>query len=54
MRRLWSELSDDDIDGSKTERDRLARLLQERCGYSRERADEEVKQLFDRPFDLEK
>ena len=43
LRAWWGQLTDDDVEeiGGKTEK--LLGLLQEKYGYSRERAEEEVK-----------
>ncbi len=46
MKRWWGELTDDDLDKAAGDRDKLAGLLQEKYGYTRERAREEVDRRF--------
>jgi uncharacterized protein YjbJ (UPF0337 family) len=41
----WGKLTDDDLEQIDGERDKLVVILQERYGYSREKADEELKRL---------
>ncbi len=38
----WGKLSDDDLDRVQGKRDVLAGLLQEKYGYNRQRAEEEI------------
>lgn len=44
----WGELTDDDVDQIEGEYDQLVGRVQERYGYSRERAQREVDEFFDR------
>lgn len=44
----WGELTDDDINQIEGEYDQLVGRVQERYGYSRERAQREVDEFFDR------
>jgi uncharacterized protein YjbJ (UPF0337 family) len=41
----WGKLTDDDLEQIDGKRDKLVGLLQERYGYSREKAEEELKRL---------
>ena len=41
----WGKLTDDDLEQIDGNRDELVGLLQERDGYSREKAEEELKRL---------
>jgi uncharacterized protein YjbJ (UPF0337 family) len=43
IKATWGKLTDDDLDKVAGNHGRFVELLQERYGYSRERADEEVK-----------
>jgi len=38
----WGELTEDDLDKAEGERDILVGLIQEKYGYARKRAEEEV------------
>jgi uncharacterized protein YjbJ (UPF0337 family) len=38
----WGKLTDDDINGIQGKRDVVVGLLQEKCGYTKEKADEEI------------
>jgi uncharacterized protein YjbJ (UPF0337 family) len=42
VREWWGKLTDDDIERIGGNKDKLLGVLQERYGYTRERADEEV------------
>jgi uncharacterized protein YjbJ (UPF0337 family) len=42
----WGDLTDDDLDRIEGEWDKLVGRLQERYGYTRERAETEVEQRF--------
>ena len=42
----WGDLTDDDLDRIAGERDKLVGRLQERYGYARERAEQEVDRRF--------
>lgn len=42
VREWWGKLTDDDIERIGGKKDKLLGALQERYGYTRERADEEV------------
>jgi uncharacterized protein YjbJ (UPF0337 family) len=42
VREWWGDLTDDDIEYIAGKRDRLLGMLQERYGYTREEADEEI------------
>ena len=42
IRERWGDLTDDDLAKIAGKRDRLIGLLQEKYGYSRERAEQEV------------
>ncbi len=42
VKEWWGELTDDDLDRIDGKKDKLIGRLQERYGYSRERAEEEV------------
>ena len=41
----WGKLTEDDLEQVDGKRDKLVGLLQERYGYSREKAEEELKRL---------
>jgi uncharacterized protein YjbJ (UPF0337 family) len=41
-RQWWGKLTDDELDRIEGHRDRLVGLLQEKYGYTREHAEEEV------------
>ena len=41
----WGKLTDDDLEQIDGKRDKLVGILQERYGYSREKAEEELKRL---------
>lgn len=42
MRQWWGKLTDDDIEQAAGQKDKLIGKLQERYGYSREQAQQEV------------
>ncbi|NLD71634.1 MAG: CsbD family protein [Chloroflexi bacterium] len=46
IRKQWGRLTDDDIDALEGESDRLLGVLQERYGYSRQRAEEELSRFL--------
>jgi uncharacterized protein YjbJ (UPF0337 family) len=46
VKKWWGDLTDDDLDRIEGERDKLIGRLQERYGYSRERAEAEVDRRF--------
>jgi uncharacterized protein YjbJ (UPF0337 family) len=46
VKKWWGDLTDDDLDRIAGERDKLIGRLQERYGYARERAEEEVDRRF--------
>ena len=41
VKEWWGKLTDDDLDRAEGKADRLVGLLQEKYGYSREKAEEE-------------
>jgi uncharacterized protein YjbJ (UPF0337 family) len=43
VREWWGKLTDDDIDRIAGKRDKLLGVLQERYGWTRERAEDEIK-----------
>lgn len=47
IKQRWADLTDDDIMGIEGKSDKLAGILQEKYGYSREQAEEEVDQFLD-------
>jgi uncharacterized protein YjbJ (UPF0337 family) len=47
MKKWWGELTDDELDKIEGNRDKLLGLLQEKYGYSRQKAEEEVGRRFD-------
>jgi uncharacterized protein YjbJ (UPF0337 family) len=46
IKETWGDLTDDDLDRIEGQQDRLVGLIQERYGYSKERAEQEVDRLF--------
>jgi uncharacterized protein YjbJ (UPF0337 family) len=46
VKKWWGDLTDDDLDRIEGERDKLVGILQERYGYSREKAEAEVDHRF--------
>jgi uncharacterized protein YjbJ (UPF0337 family) len=47
MKRLWGNITDDEFDKIEGDRDKLIGILQEKYGYSREKAEEEVGRCFE-------
>ncbi|MBP7148998.1 MAG: CsbD family protein [Acidobacteria bacterium] len=47
----WGALTDDELDSIEGDRDLLAGKLQEKYGYARERADEEIDRFINEPDD---
>ena len=47
MKKWWGELTDDDLDKIEGDRDKLIGVLQEKYGYSKEKAEEELGRRFD-------
>jgi uncharacterized protein YjbJ (UPF0337 family) len=47
VREWWGQLTDDDLEQIQGRRDRLAGLLQERYGYSREQAENSIREFLD-------
>jgi uncharacterized protein YjbJ (UPF0337 family) len=47
MKKWWGEFTDNDLDKIEGDRDKLIGLLQEKYGYSKEKAEEELGQRFD-------
>ena len=45
---MWGKLTDDELDQVNGERDKLAGLIQERYGRTKDEAETEVRQWFDR------
>ena len=48
VQKQWGKLTNDDLDIIEGEYDKLLGRIQERYGYSRERAENEVNEYFDR------
>jgi len=46
FKQWWGKLTDDDLDKIEGSRDKLIGILQERYGYNREKAEEEVDRRF--------
>ena len=46
VKKWWGDLTDDDLDRIEGERDKLIGRLQERYGYTREKAEAEVDRRF--------
>jgi len=46
IKQWWGELTDDDLMQVEGNRDKLVGKLQERYGYSRQRADDEINRRF--------
>jgi uncharacterized protein YjbJ (UPF0337 family) len=46
VKQWWGDLTDDDLDRIEGEREQLVGILQERYGYTRERAAAEVDHRF--------
>jgi uncharacterized protein YjbJ (UPF0337 family) len=47
VKRQWGMLTDDELDEIQGNRDKLAGKLQEKYGYSRERAESEIDRFID-------
>ena len=47
MKKWWGQLTDDELDKIEGDRDKLIGLLQERYGYTKEKAEEELDRRFD-------
>jgi uncharacterized protein YjbJ (UPF0337 family) len=47
VKKWWGNLTDDDLDRIAGDHDKLIGLLQEKYGYSREKAEEEITRRFD-------
>jgi uncharacterized protein YjbJ (UPF0337 family) len=47
VKQRWGELTDDELDQIEGRRDKLIGKLQEKYGYSRSRAEEEVTRFLD-------
>jgi uncharacterized protein YjbJ (UPF0337 family) len=45
---LWGKLTDDELDQAEGHKDKLAGMIQERYGKTKEEAQDEVKKFFDR------
>lgn len=45
---MWGKLTDDELDQAEGQKDKLAGLIQERYGRTKEEAETEVKSFFDR------
>ena len=50
-RRQWGKLTDDELDMIAGDKDKLVGLVQERYGYARERAAQEVDEFLNRKHD---
>ena len=50
----WGDLTDDDLDKIQGRRERLAGVLQERYGYTREQAEESIREFLNRVEDAGK
>lgn len=49
VKETWGKLTDDDLDRIDGGTDRLAGLLQEKYGYARDKAEAEIKRVFEKP-----
>jgi uncharacterized protein YjbJ (UPF0337 family) len=47
VRQWWGKITDDDLEEIAGRKDKLLGMLQERYGYTRERAEEEVNKRLD-------
>jgi uncharacterized protein YjbJ (UPF0337 family) len=47
IKQRWGELTDDELDQIEGRRDKLVGKLQEKYGYSRDRAEQEVDRFID-------
>lgn len=50
IQKQWGKLTDDDLDVIQGEQEKLVGLIQERYGYAREEAEEEVSRFLDRYY----
>lgn len=50
IQKQWGKLTDDDLDVIQGEQEKLVGLIQERYGYAREEAEEEVNRFLDRYY----
>jgi uncharacterized protein YjbJ (UPF0337 family) len=50
-KRMWGKLTDDDLDQIDGQREKLAGILQEKYGYSRDHAEREIDQFVDKSGD---
>lgn len=48
IKKQWGKLTNDDLDVIAGEYDKLVGQVQERYGYTREQAEEEIDEYFDR------
>jgi uncharacterized protein YjbJ (UPF0337 family) len=46
LKKLWGKLTDDDLNRIEGDKDKLVGILQERYGYQKEQAEEEVDRHF--------
>ena len=46
LKKWWGKLTDDDLDQIEGNKDKLVGILQERYGYQREKAEEEIDRRF--------
>jgi uncharacterized protein YjbJ (UPF0337 family) len=51
MKRQWGKLTDDEFDQIEGNKDKLVGLVQERYGYARDRAAQEVDEFLNRHHD---
>jgi uncharacterized protein YjbJ (UPF0337 family) len=47
MKKWWGDITDDELDKIDGDRDKFIGLLQEKYGYARERAEQEMDQHLD-------
>ena len=48
MKKLWGDITDDEFERIDGQRDKLAGVIQERYGRTREQAEEEIRRVLDR------
>lgn len=48
VKKQWGRITDDELDQMEGEMDKLAGILQEKYGYTREQAEDEVHRFTDR------
>jgi uncharacterized protein YjbJ (UPF0337 family) len=53
MKEWWGKLTDDDLDKIQGKRDRLIGALQEKYGYAKRKAEEEIASRLDRLEELD-